>query len=64
MKKRKETPTQEIIRLLHKTHKEVHQILAIVSKGAITDLSKEDKLVLDQTDKVNEATKEIPSPGQ
>lgn len=37
IKKRRESPIQQVIRLLHKTHKEVHAILAIVSDSPPTD---------------------------
>jgi hypothetical protein len=60
-RKRRETPIQQVIRLLHKTHKEVHEILAIVSNPVDTDFTKEDAIVRSMTKNVKEAKKRLPS---
>jgi hypothetical protein len=60
-RKRRETPIQQVIRLLHKTHKEVHEILAIVSNPADTDFTKEDATVRAMTKNIREAQRRIPS---
>jgi hypothetical protein len=71
IKKRRESPTQQIIRLLHKTHKEVHEILAILSHPVSADFSKEDASVTGMTLKsrtskkiIDEAKKRIPQSKQ
>ncbi len=61
IKKRRETPIQNILRLLHKTHKEVHAILAIVSNPEAKDFTKEDAIVRGMTVRVRRARKRIPS---
>jgi len=58
--KRRHTPTQEILRLLHRTHREVHQILAILSNP--DDFSKEDRAVKRTAKKVDDALNKITPP--
>lgn len=63
-KKRRETELQEITRLLHKTHKEVHEILAIVSKNKGDDFTKEDAILKEIKENITNAEKRIPTPGR
>ncbi len=53
----REDSTQKILRLLHKTHREVHQILMIVSKP--TDFASEDYLVRRDTRHAKKETRNV-----
>lgn len=53
-------PSQQILRLLRKTHREVQAILAIVSNPI--DFSKEDAKVRRMTRNVKAARRRIPTP--